>query len=110
MVIFGDNLLKDQSRRAPAEKSGSAAAAFRVNACRKTVASGSECVGCYSYHRLPAQQHFSLADVGSPPLGVVLGLREELDLTAAHCVQVKSGQTALIQSEKRGEIAPIMEK
>lgn len=44
------------------------------------------CVGFHSYHRLPAQQHFGLADVWSSPLGVVLGFWEELDLTAAHCV------------------------
>lgn len=44
------------------------------------------CVGCQSYHRLPAQQHFGLPDVWSSPLGVVLGFWEELDLTAAHCV------------------------
>lgn len=84
--IFDGNQLKDQSWRA-------------VVACRKrafltqvpnvTCCSVSVSVACRSYHRLPAQQHFGLADVGSPPLGVVLGLREELDLTAAHCVQVR---------------------
>lgn len=53
----------------------------------------SECVVCESYHRLPAQQHFGLADVGSPPLGVVLGLRQELDLAAAHCVRVRADRS-----------------
>lgn len=64
-----------------------------VNLCRTecdhaTLASPTVCVcvGCHSYHRLPAQQHFGLADVWSSPLGVVLGFWEELDLTAAHCV------------------------
>lgn len=70
----------------------------------------SERVGCHSYHRLPAQQHFGLADVGSSPLGIVLGLREELDLTAAHCGHVKTDSQALIYSEKRIKIAPGCDK
>lgn len=70
----------------------------------------SDRVGCRSYHRLPAQQHFGLADVGSSPLGVVLGLREELDLTAAHCVHVKTDSQAFIYSEKRIKFAPGCDK
>lgn len=63
-------------------------------------------LGATSYHRLPAQQHLGLADVRSPPLGVVLGLGQELDLTVAHCVHVKTDSQALIQGEKRVEIDP----
>lgn len=40
---------------------------------------------CHTYHWLPPEHHLGFPYVGSSPLWIVLSLREELDLTAAHC-------------------------
>lgn len=43
------------------------------------------CRSAHTYHRFPSQHHLGFPNVRSPPLWIVLSLREELDLTAAHC-------------------------
>lgn len=55
-------------------------------------------------HRLPAQQHLSFPDVGSPPLWVVLSLRKELDLAPAHCGCVSVCVQGQTQTHKEKDI------
>lgn len=43
------------------------------------------CCSAHTYHRFPSQHHLGFPNVRSPPLWIILSLREELDLTAAHC-------------------------